>query len=198
VRTVARKDDRVRLISLPENKGKGFAVRSGVLQAAGELILFTDADGSTPIAELYRLEMSLENGTQIAIGSRESVAAGVTVDARLYRRLAGRIFHLFVRTVALTGVRDTQCGFKLLRADAARELFSRMRMDDYSFDIELLLRARRAGYRIAEVGVNWTHQPGSKTRMLRDGTRMTYDLFRIRAMLLSEERAESGRRVPLD
>jgi dolichyl-phosphate beta-glucosyltransferase len=198
VRSVARRDDRVRLVSLPENRGKGCAVRTGVLLAAGERILFTDADGSTPIAELYRLESSLTDGSAIAIGSRESVAAGVTVDSRIYRRVAGRIFHLFVRTVALTGVRDTQCGFKLLRADAARALFSQMRMDDYSFDIELLLRARRAGYRIAEVGVNWTHQPGSKTRMLRDGTRMTYDLFRIRALLLSEERAERARRMALE
>jgi dolichyl-phosphate beta-glucosyltransferase len=114
----------------------------------------------------------------------------------MYRRVAGRIFHLFVRTLALTGVRDTQCGFKLLRADAARALFSRMRMDDYSFDVELLLRARRAGYRVAEVGVNWTHQPGSKTRMVRDGARMTFDLFRIRALLRNEERVERGRRKP--
>jgi dolichyl-phosphate beta-glucosyltransferase len=199
VRSVARDDDRVRLVRLPENRGKGFAVRTGVLQAGGERILFTDADGSTPIAELYRLEASLDAGAAIAIGSREHVPAGVTVDARLYRRAAGRMFHLFVRAVALrgvpelSGVRDTQCGFKLLLADAAQVIFSRMCMEGYSFDIELLLRARRAGYRVAEVGVNWTHQPGSKTQLLRDGMQMTRDLFRIRTLLLNEERAERGR-----
>jgi dolichyl-phosphate beta-glucosyltransferase len=192
VREMAASDNRTRLVRLEKNRGKGCAVRTGVLEAAGERILFADADGSTPIAELYRLEASLDDGCEIAIGSRERMAEGVTVDARLRRRVAGRIFHLFVRTVALTGVRDTQCGFKLLRADAARAIFSRMRMDDYSFDIELLLRARRAGYRVAEVGVNWSHQSGSKTRMIRDGMRMTVDLFRIRAMLRQEDLAERG------
>ena len=98
---------------------------------------------------------------------------GVTkVEARVYRRVAGRLFHAVVRLYAIRGFNDTQCGFKLFDAAAAHDLFSRMRMNGYSFDVEVLLMAHRAGYRVAEVPVNWTHQRGSKVHVLRDGLRM--------------------------
>ena len=177
----------VRLIRLAENRGKGYAVRSGVVNARGKLILFADADGATPLEELARLEAALEAGAQVAIGSRAMHAEGVHVNARIYRRAMGRVFHAFVQMLTVRGVRDTQCGFKLFRGPVAHDLFSRMRMRGFSFDVEVLLMAQRRGYRIAEVPVNWTHKPGSKVNLLTDSTLMVRDLFVIRGRYLSGE-----------
>jgi dolichyl-phosphate beta-glucosyltransferase len=184
VRGLADADDRVRLIRLPRNRGKGYAVRTGVLSALGERILFADADGAAPIEEVARLERALDAGAAIAIGSRALPSPGVRVEALLGRRVAGRIFHQLVKWLAVRGVADTQCGFKLFTADAARDLFSRMLMDGFSFDVELLVIARRRGLRVAEVPVDWTHQPGSRIDVAADGLRMARDLFRIRALAL--------------
>lgn len=184
VRAIERSDQRIRLIRLPQNRGKGYAVRTGVVNAAGQLVLFADADGATPFEELHRLEARLAGDTPIAIGSRALKDRGTKVEARIYRRVAGRIFHAVVRLYAIRGFTDTQCGFKLFRADAAHDLFSRMRMAGYSFDVEVLLMAGRSGYGVAEVPVNWTHQPGSKVRVVRDGIRMAFDVMRIRTNAL--------------
>ena len=120
----------------------------------------------------------------MAIGSRGIHDRGTKVEARLYRRIAGRIFHAVVRLYAIRGFTDTQCGFKLFDSAAAHDLFSRMRMSGYSFDVEVLLMALRSGYRVDEVPVNWTHQPGSKVHVIRDGLRMAMDVMRIRANAL--------------
>jgi dolichyl-phosphate beta-glucosyltransferase len=177
----------VRLIRLAENRGKGYAVRSGVVNARGSLVLFADADGATPISELVRLEDALEKGADVAIGSRALAGKGVEVKARLYRRLMGRAFHLLVETLTVRTIRDTQCGFKLFRGPVAHDLFSRMRMTGFSFDVELLMMAQRRGYRVAEVPVNWTHQPGSKVNLATDSLRMARDLFVIRGRYLRGE-----------
>ena len=184
VREIASADDRLTLIRLPQNRGKGYAVRTGVVNAAGERVLFADADGATPIEELRRLEAHLDAGAQVAIGSRGIKDDSVTVRAKINRRLAGRIFHQLVRRLTVAGFVDTQCGFKLFTAPVAQELFSRMRMDGFSFDVEVLLMAVRRGYRVDEVPVNWTHIPGSKINVVSDGLRMAQDLFRIRAYAL--------------
>jgi dolichyl-phosphate beta-glucosyltransferase len=184
VRAVATTDRRVSLIRLPQNRGKGYAVRTGVVNARGDRILFADADGATPIAEVHRLERHLDDGIDLAVGSRESTDDSVQVRARVSRRVVGRIFHQLVRRLGVRGIRDTQCGFKLFTAGAASALFSRMRIDGFSFDVELLLMAQRHGYRIAEVPVNWTHQPGSKVNVVTDGLRMARDLLRIRGNAL--------------
>ena len=102
------------------------------------------------------------------------------MQAKLYRRVIGRTFHRMVEWLADAGVTDTQCGFKLFRAPVAQDLFSRMLMNGFSFDVEVLVMAKRRGYRVAEVPVNWTHQPGSKVRLTRDSLHMALDLFRIR------------------
>jgi dolichyl-phosphate beta-glucosyltransferase len=180
VRRIEAEDHRVRLIRLPQNRGKGYAVRTGVVNTAGRLVLYADADGATPFGELARLESHLSSGARIAIGSRAIRDEATRVEARLYRRIAGRTFHAVVRLHAIRGFVDTQCGFKLFEAPVAHDLFSRMRMTGYSFDVELLLMAGRAGYAVAEVPVNWTHQPGSKVRVVRDGLRMALDVLRIR------------------
>jgi dolichyl-phosphate beta-glucosyltransferase len=174
----------LRLIRLPANRGKGYAVRSGVVNACGRQILFADADGATPIGEIERLEAHLRGGADVAIGSRALGGANTRVQARFYRRFIGRVFHFLVELLTVRGFQDTQCGFKLFRADAAHDLFSRMRMDGFSFDVEVLLMARRGGYRVVEVPVNWEHQPGSRVNLATDSLAMARDLFVIRSHLV--------------
>jgi dolichyl-phosphate beta-glucosyltransferase len=177
----------LRLIRLAENRGKGYAVRSGVVNARGDLVLFADADGATPIAEVVRLEEAIAAGADVAIGSRVVDSHDVTIKARLYRRIMGRAFHRLVEALTVRNIRDTQCGFKLFRGPVAHELFSRMRMNGFSFDVEVLMMAQRRGYRVAEVPVNWTHQPGSKVDLVLDSARMARDLFIIRGRYLRGE-----------
>jgi dolichyl-phosphate beta-glucosyltransferase len=177
----------LRLIRLAENRGKGYAVRTGVVNARGHLVLFADADGATPLSELARLQAAIGEGADVAIGSRALAGEGVRVRAKLYRRAIGRAFHLLVRSLTVKGVQDTQCGFKLFRGPVAHDLFSRMRMTGFSFDVELLMMAKRQGYRVAEVPVNWVHQPGSKVNLALDSMRMARDLFVIRGHHLSGE-----------
>ena len=179
-RSVAQDTPELRVIRLASNHGKGYAVRTGVINALGATVLFADADGSTPISEIERLEAALAAGADLAVGSRELRADGVRVQAKLYRRFMGRTFHRLVKWLADVGVSDTQCGFKLFRDSVAHDLFSRMLMNGFSFDVELLVMAKRRGYCVAEVPVNWSHQPGSKVRLTRDSLRMAMDLFRIR------------------
>ena len=186
-RTLCEEFPELRVIRLAANHGKGYAVRTGVVNAIGRLVLFADADGATPIDQIERLESAIESGADVAVGSRALRAAGVQVRVKLYRHLIGRTFHLLVEWLADGGVKDTQCGFKLFRSTVAQDLFSRMRMNGFSFDVEVLVMARRRGFRIAEVPVNWTHQPGSKVRLTLDSLQMAADLVRIRAHCLSGE-----------
>jgi dolichyl-phosphate beta-glucosyltransferase len=185
VNSFAARHPEVRLIRLAENQGKGQAVRSGVVNAQGKRILFADADGATPLSEIERLEAALETGADLAIGSRALHDEGVRIKARLYRRVIGRIFHGLVELLTVPRVKDTQCGFKLFRGPVAHDLFSRMRIRGFSFDVEVLMMAQRRGYAIAEVPVNWTHQPGSKVNLVTDSARMVRDLFLIRGRYLS-------------
>jgi dolichyl-phosphate beta-glucosyltransferase len=184
-RLLAEELREVRLIRLAANHGKGYAVRTGVINAVGRTILFADADGATPISEIERLENALDGGADVAVGSRALRASGIQVEAKLYRHLIGRTFHFLVEWLADCRVKDTQCGFKLFQSPAAHDLFSRMRMHGFSFDVEVLMMARQRGYRVAEVPVNWTHQPGSKIRLTRDSVRMACDLLRIRTHSLT-------------
>jgi dolichyl-phosphate beta-glucosyltransferase len=184
VNSFASTHPEVRLIRLAENQGKGQAVRSGVVNAQGKQILFADADAATPLPELERLEAALDGGADVAIGSRALRDHAVTINARVYRRMIGRIFHALVEVLTVPGVKDTQCGFKLFRGPVAHDLFSRMRIRGFSFDVEVLMMAQRRGYTIAEVPVNWTHQPGSKVNLVTDSVRMMRDLFVIRGRYL--------------
>jgi dolichyl-phosphate beta-glucosyltransferase len=177
----------VQLIRLAANHGKGYAVRTGVVNSRGRTVLFADADGATPFAEIERLEAALDRGAEVAVGSRALEARGVRVQAKLYRRVIGRTFHAMVELLTVRDIKDTQCGFKLFHAPVAHDLFSRMRMNGFSFDVELLVMAARRGYAVAEVPVNWCHQPGSKVRLTVDSLRMAIDLFRIRGHCLSGE-----------
>lgn len=179
VHEFARQHPEVRLLSYQPNRGKGHAVRTGVLQSQGEWVLFSDADLATPIEELPNLAAKLREGYDIAIASRAVRGAQLVVRQPWYREFAGRSFNLMVQLLAVPGIHDTQCGFKLFRQDAAREIFSRCEENGFSFDIEVLHVALRLGYRVAEVPVHWMHREGSKVRLLRDAVRMFLALLRI-------------------
>ena len=172
VAAIVRAHPEVRVLRQERNEGKGAAVRRGMLAARGEYRLFTDADGATPILELKRLEAALRAGAQLAIGSRGLPDRSVSVVARRHRVLAGRTFSWIVRRLGLPRVTDSQCGFKAFTAPAAADLFGRLRTSGFGFDVELLLLAQAAGYRVTEVPVNWTDQPGSKVRVLGNGPGM--------------------------
>jgi dolichyl-phosphate beta-glucosyltransferase len=172
----------IRLIRLPRNSGKGAAVRAGMQAAQGEFQLFTDADGATPIQELERLEAAINDGADLAIGSRTLASrdSRYRVQARLHRTLMGNLFNRIVQRLGIPGIKDTQCGFKLFQKSVAQDLFSIARIDGYGFDLELLYIAQRRGYHIAEIPINWADQPGSKVRVFRDGLRMLGELLAIR------------------
>jgi len=175
-----RFEDRgVAVVRLPENRGKGAAVRAGVAATRPARVLVTDADLSTPIEELPRLEEALRDA-DLAIGSRAVPGARIPVRQPFYRELAGRTFNLLVRLAGVRGVRDTQCGFKLMDGDWARTLAGELTVDRFAWDVELIWLARRRGLRVAEVGVEWRNDPASKVRFLRDATRMLADVLRFR------------------
>jgi len=180
VEALAARHPAVRLLPFGRNRGKGAAVRAGMLAAAGAARLFTDADGATPIAELKRLEPALASGADIAIGSRVLLDPAVAVRTRRHRVAAGRVFNWLVARLGLRGVADSQCGFKLFTAAAAEALFGALETAGFGFDVELLLRAQAAGYRIVEVPVNWADQEGSKVGVLRSGPGMVMQILRAR------------------
>ena len=169
----------LKLIRLPGNHGKGYAVRTGVVNAVGRKILFADADGATPISELERLEAALRDGADVSVGSRALRAEGVQVQAKLYRHLIGRTFHQLVQWLANAGVQDTQCGFKGFRRAAANAIFSQQRLDGFAFDVEVLLLARKLGLTVVDLPVEWRNSPESKVHMIRDSVRMLVDAIRI-------------------
>jgi dolichyl-phosphate beta-glucosyltransferase len=181
VTQMARLHPNVRLIRNPGNRGKGYAVRNGMLQAEGEWILFSDADLSAPIEELEKLFHAVEStGAAVAIGSRALDRKLIGVRQSWARENAGRFFNLCMRVIVGLNFWDTQCGFKLFRRDAARQVFSRQRINGFGFDVEALYIARRLGFRIVEVPVRWNHVEGTKVDMFGDSARMFGDLLRVR------------------
>lgn len=176
----ARHEPRLRLERLPRNRGKGAAVRRGVELARGEWVLLTDADLSTPISELPKLAAAVHQGAAIAIGSRDVRDSHIERHQPAYRELMGRVFNQIVQAAALPGLRDTQCGFKLFAAEAARRCFALQTIERFAFDVEVLFIARRLGYQIAEVGVVWVNDARSTVRPVRDASRMFADVMRIR------------------
>jgi glycosyltransferase involved in cell wall biosynthesis len=162
-----------------EGRGKGLAVRQGMLAAAGEYRFMCDADLSMPIEEIARFLPPALVGVDVAIGSRE-VQGARRYDEPAHRHLGGRFINLLIRGLILPALHDTQCGFKCFRAAVARDLFSHQTLQGWSFDIELLFIARRRGYRVVEIPVDWYYRSESKVSALRDALRMISDIFRIR------------------
>jgi dolichyl-phosphate beta-glucosyltransferase len=181
----ARRHEGVVLLPLPRNRGKGVAVRTGFVAARGRLVLFSDADLSTPIEDVAKLEAALaRDGSAIAIGSRALPDSDVRVKQHRLRQLLGQGFNVLVRGLAGLKQHDTQCGFKLFRRDECLPLFLAQRIDGFAFDAELLFLAQRTGLRVSEVPVTWVNSPDSRVHVLRDPLLMLKDLVRIRCNAL--------------
>jgi glycosyltransferase involved in cell wall biosynthesis len=178
VTDAAARDARIRLLREP-HRGKGGAVRAGMLAARGALRFMCDADLSMPVTELVRFLPHVPSHADIAIGTREGTGAR-RVGEPSYRHLMGRVFNGIVRLAGLSGIDDTQCGFKLFTAEAAQATFSRLTIDGWAFDIEALVIARRRGLRVREVPIEWHYRELSRVRPVVDALRMTRDVLRIR------------------
>ncbi len=176
----AERNRSVRLEALPHNRGKGRALAVGVDSARGRQILLTDADLSTPIEELDKLQAALRNGAGIAIASRALRGSRVEVSQPLYRVIMGKAFNLIVQAVLLPGIWDTQCGFKLFRGDVAHLVFAGLVTDGFGFDPEVLYRARRQGVKIVEVPVVWRNSAPTKVSALRSSLDMLKHVLWIR------------------
>lgn len=170
----------VRLIRYSQNQGKGYAVRTGMLQASGSRILFTDADHATPIQELPAFISTLDAGFSVAVGSRSVRGAVRVVHQPFHREIGGKLLNLFIRLFAVRGIRDTQCGFKLFTKEAAHAVFAQCIINRFSFDVEALYLARRFGYKIAELPVHWRHHGNSRVSPIKDGLKMLVDIAKIR------------------
>ncbi len=175
----AREQFGVRVVLNDSNRGKGYSVRHGVAEARGRWVLMSDADLSTPIEELVHLAAKAP-AFQVVIGSRAAPGARLVRRQPWYREAMGRTFNLLVQALLLPGIRDTQCGFKLFEARAARDVFSRVHTDGFGFDVEVLHVAHKLGYRIAEVPVRWLDDPATRVRPVRDALSMAVDLWRVR------------------
>ena len=174
----------VRLLRLPENRGKGAALKAGVLASRGEWILLCDADLSTPIEDLETLETRTDEAS-VVLGSRSVAESQVTQHQPIYRELMGKIFNSILRLLALVEERDTQCGFKLIRGELARELFGQLSIERFAYDVELVCLARDRGERIVEQGVRWEDSPNSRVHPVRDSLSMLADVLRLRWRRLS-------------
>jgi glycosyltransferase involved in cell wall biosynthesis len=180
IRSFADKDPLVRLIENPGNRGKGYSVKNGILNAHGDIVMFTDADLSSPIEEAERLFAAIEGGADIAIGSRWLDRSRQTIQQPLYRRFFGRCFNAVTRFIVGLPFADTQCGFKAFRRSAAQTVFQLQRIERWGFDPEILFIALKRGYTIKEVAVSWGHDERSRISYLKDGIRMLEDIAYIR------------------
>jgi len=180
-RDFAGAEARVRVLESPRNQGKGAAVRRGILESCGTLVLITDADLATPLGELPLLEAELDRGCHVAIGSRGAEGARLVKRQPLVRELAGRTGNLVIRLAcpSLRDIADTQCGFKLLVGEVARKISGMQTLDRFGFDVEVLYLARRLGYIVAEVPVAWSHGEGSKVRAT-DYLHTLAEIFKVR------------------
>lgn len=169
----------VRALVLPSNRGKGAAVKRGLMASRGRRVLMTDADLSAPIPELERLEPYLAEA-EMVMGSRGLSTSRITSRQPLYRELMGKTFNRILRALGVRGFRDTQCGFKLFAGAVARELAAELTIDGFAFDVELVLLAEERGYQVREVGVEWAHEPKSRVHPVKDSARILWDVLGLR------------------
>jgi glycosyltransferase involved in cell wall biosynthesis len=180
VRAFAAKDPLLRLVENPGNRGKGYAVRNGMLQARGEVVVFSDADLSSPIEEMPKLLASVAAGADIAMGSRWLRPELQIHRQSLHRQLFGRVFNVLNRLILGLRFKDTQCGFKAFTRRAAQMILPLQRIERWGFDPEILFLARKFGLRVDEVAVRWGHVGGTRINPLVDGARMFQEMVRIR------------------
>ncbi len=179
MRAEAARQSDVSVVAVSPNRGKGRAVAEGVCVALGDQILISDADLSTPIEELPKLQAALGRGADVAIGSRAAPGAR-EIDQPLHRQLMGKTFNRLVQTLLLPGFRDTQCGFKLFRGEVAHQLFAGLVTEGFAFDVEVLVRALDAGCTVEEVPVRWFNSAKSTVAPLRAPATMLRELVRLR------------------
>ena len=170
------------ILVTPQNRGKGNAVRQGMLAATGAFALFTDADLSTPIDEVTRFLEHLEKDHDVVIGSRALPESQVEVHQNFLRETMGKVFNLVAQAWVFKGVHDSQCGFKCFRREAAQKLFSLQKLDGFSFDVEIVYLAQKLGYRLLELPVIWRNSAQSRVQVLRDPLMMFWDVLRIRSL----------------
>ncbi len=181
VKRVGRDLENISPIHYSKNAGKGFAVRQGVLASKGDLLLISDADLSTPIEEMKKLiPHILRDNYDIVIGSRGLEKSDIIMKQPWYREIMGKTFNILVKIVAVSGINDTQCGFKLFRGNIARALFSKCTINGFSFDVEVLYLAKRSGYKMKEVPIRWINSPASKVELISDPLIMILELLKIR------------------
>ncbi len=169
----------VRVLRTADNQGKGAATRRGVLASAGDRVLLTDADLSTPIEDLPLLEAKFD-GAAVALGSRAVRDSQVLEHQPFYRELMGKTFNKMIRLAGVWGINDTQCGFKLLDGAVARRIFDHLVTPGFAYDVELVWLARKLGYQVAEVGVTWVNSPDTRVHALADPPRMLLEIARFR------------------
>lgn len=170
----------LRVLSNGVNRGKGYSVRHGMLEAQGTIVLFTDADLSAPIEEADKLLAAIADGNDVSIGSRAMDRSLISTHQSLFREFAGIVFNTVVRICLRLPFVDTQCGFKAFRRERCHIIFEQQTIERFGFDPELLYLARRHGLRAVEIPVRWAHSPATKVSMLRDSVQMFLDVFTIR------------------
>lgn len=181
VESMAGDEPRMRFMRYEKNRGKGHALRTGALVAKGDFVLVMDTDLSTPLEELWKLMPFLDEGDyDIAIGSRALALSDIIRKQPWWRQGMGKMFNKIVKTLVIGDFSDTQCGFKLFAGNVARTLFGEAKIDRFAYDVEILARAKKKGYRIREVPIRWINSPGSKVDPLKDSLQMLADLVRIR------------------
>jgi len=169
-----------RIMKNEKNMGKGASIRRGMLAGRGEICLFSDADLSTPIEELDKLIGPIREGCDVTFGSRAMKGSELVVRQPLHREMMGRSFNLLVQLLHLPGIKDTQCGFKMFTRKAAQAVFPLQEMKGFCFDVEILVLARRLGFKIREVPVRWIDSPQSKVSPIRDSLSMFADLVKLK------------------
>ncbi|MFW6303532.1 MAG: dolichyl-phosphate beta-glucosyltransferase [Candidatus Sumerlaeota bacterium] len=172
----------IRVLENEANRGKGFSVRRGLLEARGKRVLFSDADLSTPLEFVDPLSEHLDEGADVAIGSRALPDSVIERHQVIWRESAGRFFNLLVRLVSGMPFHDTQCGFKAYKRSAAKRIAALQRLEDWAFDVEQLRIARLLDMRVDEVAVHWVNSPATRIKILVDGPKMLLDILKIRMM----------------
>ena len=176
----------LKVIDRKENKGKGYTVKEGMLLAKGKYVLFTDADNSTPFEQVDKLLKYIDM-YEVVIGSRYCKGGKLAHPQPLSRIIGSRGLNAVIQLLAVRGIKDTQCGFKLFRREAAQEIFKRQTFDRFSFDIEVLAIARKLGYKTKEVGITWYDDPHSTVNPIKDGLRMLSDSLQVRKNIIARK-----------
>jgi len=174
------KDSRVIILKNTANMGKGYSVQRGVLNSNGEVILFSDADLSTPIEEIEKILPLLNSGFDIVIGSRALPDSAILVPQPWYRQIMGKVFNLLVRAFFVKGLKDTQCGFKCFKRKSALDIFNLQRLSGFAFDVEILYIAKKLGIKITDVPIRWLNSPDSRVRLLQGSLSMLIDIIKIK------------------